>query len=77
LDIVLLVDMSGGALDKRERYLGMAAELIRALDVDEFGAQVWTGDTLLMDLGGHKWKGKWMLGANQLVKSEVAIIGVW
>ena len=40
MDIVLLVDMSGGALDKRERYLALASELVRALDIGEFAAQV-------------------------------------
>jgi hypothetical protein len=40
VDIVLLVDMSGGALNKRERYLALASELVRALDIGEFAAKM-------------------------------------
>lgn len=52
-DIVLLVDMSGGALNKRERYMALAGELVRALDIGEFAAQVEGILCSFPDLIGH------------------------
>uniref|UniRef100_A0A914N0V5 VWFA domain-containing protein n=1 Tax=Meloidogyne incognita TaxID=6306 RepID=A0A914N0V5_MELIC len=40
VDIVLLIDMSGGAVDKREHYLALASDLVRQLDIGVYSAQV-------------------------------------
>ncbi|CAK5027294.1 unnamed protein product [Meloidogyne enterolobii] len=40
VDIVLLIDMSGGAVDKREKYLALASDLVRQLDIGVYSAQV-------------------------------------
>ena len=49
MDIVLLVDMSGGALDKRERYLALASDLVRQLDIGEFSAQVFSKNKIKIE----------------------------
>ena len=34
--------MSGGAVDKREKYLALASDLVRQLDIGVYSAQVHT-----------------------------------
>uniref|UniRef100_A0A7E4VQI6 VWFA domain-containing protein n=1 Tax=Panagrellus redivivus TaxID=6233 RepID=A0A7E4VQI6_PANRE len=40
VDLIFLLDFSGGAIDKREKYLNLAADIIRSIPLGEFNYQI-------------------------------------